>query len=644
MNLLQTINSPDDLKRLDRSQLPLIAAEIRKKIVGVVSCNGGHLASSLGAVELAIAIHYVFNTPFDKIIWDVGHQAYAHKLLTGRQDKFQTLRRRNGLSGFTRMSESPFDAFTTGHSSTSISAGLGIACAKQLKSDASKVIAVIGDGSLTAGLAYEGLNQAGDTHNDKDLIVILNDNDMSIAKNVGALSSLLSRTFSATKLQSLRKEFGDFLKSLPKIGDNMYRLAKRSEDSFKTFVTPGMLFEAFNFDYFGPINGHNLDHLVNIMKNIKGLEGPVLLHVTTLKGKGYQQAEKNPVYYHGVGCFDIKTGACAPPKSSVPTYTKIFGDTMVELAQKDKKIVAVTAAMPEGTGLSEFAKAFPERFFDVGIAEQHGVTFAAGMATEGFKPVVAIYSTFLQRAYDQVLHDVCIESLPVVFALDRGGIVGEDGPTHHGLFDLSYLRNIPNMVLMAPKDENELRRMLATAISYPGPVALRYPRGRGTGVVLDSTLKPLAIGKSEILATGDDLIIIAIGRSVQDALTAAKELKDQHGVSATVINSRFVKPLDVDLITKLVKKIPGIVTVEENVLVGGFGSAVLEAINDAEIEPFRIKRIGVPDIFVEHGSQKILRKQCQIDVGDIVDAALILAEKSSHLSVKPYYFVSNRAS
>ena len=644
MNLLQTINSPDDLKRLDRSQLPLIAAEIRKKIVGVVSCNGGHLASSLGAVELAIAIHYVFNTPFDKIIWDVGHQAYAHKLLTGRQDKFQTLRRRNGLSGFTRMSESPFDAFTTGHSSTSISAGLGIACAKQLKSDASKVIAVIGDGSLTAGLAYEGLNQAGDTHNDKDLIVILNDNDMSIAKNVGALSSLLSRTFSATKLQSLRKEFGDFLKSLPKIGDNMYRLAKRSEDSFKTFVTPGMLFEAFNFDYFGPINGHNLDHLVNIMKNIKGLEGPVLLHVTTLKGKGYQQAEKNPVYYHGVGCFDIKTGACAPPKSSVPTYTKIFGDTMVELAQKDKKIVAVTAAMPEGTGLSEFAKAFPERFFDVGIAEQHGVTFAAGMATEGFKPVVAIYSTFLQRAYDQVLHDVCIESLPVVFALDRGGIVGEDGPTHHGLFDLSYLRNIPNMVLMAPKDENELRRMLATAISYPGPVALRYPRGRGTGVVLDSTLKPLAIGKSEILATGDDLIIIAIGRSVQDALTAAKELKDQHGVSATVINSRFVKPLDVDLITKLVKKIPGIVTVEENVLAGGFGSAVLEAINDAEIEPFRIKRIGVPDIFVEHGSQKILRKQCQIDVGDIVDAALILAEKSSHLSVKPYYFVSNRAS
>ena len=644
MNLLQTINSPDDLKRLDRSQLPLIAAEIRKKIVDVVSCSGGHLASSLGAVELAIAIHYVFNTPFDKVIWDVGHQAYAHKLLTGRQDIFQTLRRHNGLSGFTRMSESPFDAFTTGHSSTSISAGLGIACAKQLKSDSSKVIAIIGDGSLTAGLAFEGLNQAGDTHKDKDLIVILNDNDMSIAKNVGALSSLLSRTFSATKLQSLRKEFGDFLKSLPKIGDNMYRLAKRSEDSFKTFVTPGMLFEAFNFDYFGPINGHNLDHLINIMKNIKGLEGPVLLHVTTLKGKGYQQAEKNPVYYHGVGCFDIKTGACVPPKSSVPTYTKIFGDTMVELAQKDNKIIAVTAAMPEGTGLSEFAKAFPERFFDVGIAEQHGVTFAAGMATEGFKPVVAIYSTFLQRAYDQVLHDVCIESLPVVFALDRGGIVGEDGPTHHGLFDLSYLRSIPNIVLMAPKDENELRHMLVTAVSYPGPVALRYPRGRGTGVVIDSTLKPLAIGKAEVLATGDDVLIFAIGHSVQDALTAAKELKVQHQIFATVVNSRFVKPLDEDLIIKLAKKIPRIITVEENVLAGGFGSGVLEAINDAEVGPFQIKRIGVPDKFVAHGAQKILRKLCQIDVGDIVDAALNLAKKSSQSSVKPYYFVSNRAS
>jgi 1-deoxy-D-xylulose-5-phosphate synthase len=644
LNLLQHINSPIDLKRLDRSQLNPLAAEIRKKIVDVVSCSGGHLASSLGVVELTIAIHYVFNSPYDKIIWDVGHQAYTHKLLTGRRDLFRTLRRHNGLSGFTRMSESPFDAFTTGHSSTSISAGLGIACAKQLKSDSSKVIAVIGDGSMTAGLAYEGLNQAGDMHKDKDLIVILNDNDMSIAKNVGALSSLLSRTFSANKLQSLRKEFGDFLKSLPKIGDNMYRWAKRSEDSFKTLLTPGMLFEAFNFDYFGPINGHNLDHLIDIMKNIKGLEGPVLLHVTTQKGKGYLQAEKNPIYYHGVGCFDIETGACIAPKSSVPSYTQVFGDTIVELAQKNEKIIAVTAAMPEGTGLSEFAKAFPERFFDVGIAEQHGVTFAAGMATEGFKPVVAIYSTFLQRAYDQVLHDVCIESLPVVFALDRGGIVGEDGPTHHGMFDLSYLRSIPNMVLMAPKDENELRHMLATAICHPGPVALRYPRGRGTGIALDPTIEPLPIGKSEVLTSGDDLLIFAIGRSVQDALIAAKELKEQHSLSATVVNSRFVKPLDVDLMIKLITKIPHVITVEENVLTGGFGSAVLEAVNDVQIEPCRIKRIGLPDKFIEHGPQRTLREQYQIGVSAIVDAALMLTRESSHLSEKQYYFYSNRAS
>ena len=644
MNILQNITSPNDIKRLDRSQLPILAAEIRKKIVDVVSCNGGHLASSLGAVELAIAIHYVFDAPHDKVIWDVGHQAYAHKLLTGRLNQFRTLRRHNGLSGFTRISESPFDAFTTGHSSTSISAGLGIACAKQLKSDSAKVLAVIGDGSMTAGLAYEGLNQAGDTHKDKDLIVILNDNEMSIAKNVGAVSSLLSRTFSATKLQSLRREFGEFLKSLPKIGDKMYSLAKRSEDSFKTFVTPGMLFEAFNFDYFGPIDGHNLGHLIDIMKNIKDLNGPVLLHVTTQKGKGYAQAEKNPIYYHGVGCFDVKTGACVSPKSTIPSYTKVFGDTMIELARKDEKIIAVTAAMPEGTGLSDFAKAFPERFFDVGIAEQHGVTFAAGMATEGFKPIVAIYSTFLQRAFDQVLHDVCIESLPVVFALDRGGIVGEDGPTHHGLFDLSYLRCLPNMVLMAPKDENELRRMLATAVAHPGPIALRYPRGSGTGVSLDLTIDPLPIGNAEVLGEGKDILILAIGRCVEDALTAAKELRDHHGIAATVVNGRFVKPLDSDLIVELAAQIPRIITIEENVLPGGFGSAVLEAISAADIGPCSIKRIGLPDRFIEHGPQKLLREHHQIDAHAIVETAFKLIHSSSSSNGNnPYYLYSHRA-
>ena len=482
MGLLDTINSPEDLKRIHRSDLDRLAQEIRQTIIEVVAKNGGHLAPSLGAVELAIAIHYVFDAPKDKIIWDVGHQSYAHKLLTGRRDSFATVRQHKGLSGFTRMSESPYDAFTTGHSSTSISAALGITTAKQIKKERAKVIAVIGDGSMTAGLAYEGLNQAGDTHKDKDLIVILNDNDMSISRNVGALSSFLSRTFSAKRLQDMRREFGDFLKSLPGIGDDMYQLAKRSEDSFKAFVTPGMLFEAFNFDYFGPINGHKLNHLINILQNIKILNEPILLHVITKKGKGYAPAEDNPVHFHGCGQFEVATGECVPALDAPPSYTKVFGDTMMELARHDERIVAVTAAMPEGTGLAEFAETFPQRFFDVGIAEQHGVTFAAGLASEGLRPVVAIYSTFLQRAYDQILHDVCIESLPVIFALDRGGIVGEDGATHHGLFDLSYLRSLPNMIVMSPKDENELRRMMMTAVRHQGPIALRYPRGNGVGV------------------------------------------------------------------------------------------------------------------------------------------------------------------
>jgi 1-deoxy-D-xylulose-5-phosphate synthase len=608
-----------DLKSIPRAQLPNLAHELRKIIVQIVSGCGGHLASSLGAIELAIAIHYVFNAPEDKIIWDVGHQAYAHKLLTGRRERFATLRQHNGLSGFTRLSESPYDAFTTGHSSTSISAGLGIACAKRLKNDPAKVIAVIGDGSMTAGLAYEGLNQAGDMHKDKDLIVILNDNDMSISRNVGAISSLLSRTFSATRLQSMRKEFGEFLKSLPKIGNNMYQLAKRSEDSFKAFATPGMLFEAFNFDYFGPINGHNLTHLIDILNNIKSLSGPVLLHVTTQKGKGYPQAEKNPVYFHGVGCFDVATGACIGPVNPVASYTQVFGDTMLKLAKEDPKIIAVTAAMPEGTGLSRFAEVFPDRFFDVGIAEQHGVTFAAGMATEGFKPVVAIYSTFLQRAYDQILHDVCIEALPVVFAIDRGGIVGEDGPTHHGLFDLSYLRSLPNMVVMAPKDENELRRMLATALAHNGPIALRYPRGAGNGVCLEEPVLPLAIGKAEILTQGQDILILAIGHVVKEALIAYHELQTQ-GIAATLVNCRFVKPLDTELITQLVRQIPRVITVEENVRQGGFGSAVLEALSDADITHFQLKRIGTPDRFIEHGPQKTLRKRYGVNAGTIVAA------------------------
>ena len=623
MSLLETITNPNDLKELPRSDLPALAAEIRDRIVHVVSQNGGHLAPSLGAVELAIAIHYVFDTPRDKVVWDVGHQAYAHKLLTGRQEQFHTIRQFEGLCGFTRKSESPFDAFTTGHSSTSISAGLGMTCGKHLKQEPGKVIAVIGDGSMTAGLAYEGLNQAGDQH--KDLIVILNDNDMSIAPNVGAVSSLLSRTFSARRLQNLKKDFGEFLKSLPKIGDDIYKIAKRSEDSFKTFITPGMLFEAFNFDYFGPINGHNLDHLIDILLNIKNLDEPVLLLVTTRKGKGYLPAEENPIHFHGVGCFDEGTGTCIDRPSPIPTYTSVFGQTLVELAGTDDRIVAVTAAMPEGTGLAKFAEIYPERFFDVGIAEQHGVTFAAGIATEGFKPVVAIYSTFLQRAFDQVLHDVCLESIPVVFALDRGGIVGEDGATHHGLFDLAYLRILPNMVVMAPKDENELRRMMVTALSHRGPIALRYPRGTGTGCTLDPDPAPIPIGQSEILSEGEDLLILAVGKAVSDALAADEALRSD-GIAATIVNGRFIKPLDAELIIDLVRRIPRVITVEEHVSAGGFGSAVLELFADHGISGVPVKRIGIGDVFVEHGAQHILRRKHAVDSIAIQEAARAMVE------------------
>jgi len=618
LNILNKINSPKDLKRIPREDLPKLALEIRQLIVDVVSKTGGHLASSLGVVELTIALHYVFDVPKDKIIWDVGHQAYAHKLLTGRRDRFHTLRQLGGISGFPKISESPYDAFTTGHSSTSISAGLGIATAKVLKKESSKVISVIGDGSMTAGLAFEGLNQAGDIH--KDMIVILNDNDLSIAQNVGALSSLLSRTFSVKYLQDFKKEFGEFLKSLPKIGQDAYQYAKRAEESFKAFVTPGMLFEAFNFDYFGPIKGHRLNQLIDMLINIKNIDGPVLLHVTTQKGKGYVPAEKNPVYFHGVGSFEVKTGDKVSSTKSTPTYTQIFGDTMVELGGTDDKIVAVTAAMPEGTGLVKFSQKFPDRFFDVGIAEQHGVTFAAGLATEGFKPVVAIYSTFLQRAYDQILHDVCLESLPVVFAVDRGGIVGEDGPTHHGLLDLAFLRSMPNMVVMAPKDGAELSRMLVAAVNHDGPIALRYPRGPAPHIPFDESPEPIPIGKGEILRSGDDLLILAIGSTVDDALSAHHILSEKN-IHATVVNSRFVKPMDTDLICELAEKIPRIITVEENLRQGGFGSAVLEVLIDKGINNIKVKRIGVQDTFVEHGARNTLRAKYGIDADSIVKAA-----------------------
>ncbi len=621
MNLLDKIKTSKDIKELDRTDLPVLAQEIRNRIISVVSKTGGHLASSLGVVELTIAIHYVFNIPEDTLIWDVGHQAYAHKIITGRNDKFDSLRTFKGLSGFAKMSESPCDGFTVGHSGTSISAGLGISWAKHFKKDSSKVISVIGDGSMTAGLAFEGLNQAGDSG--RDLIVILNDNDMSISHNVGALSSFLSRTLSAKYLQNMKKEFGSFLKSLPGIGDDIYKFAKRSEDSFKTFVTPGMFFESLNFDYFGPINGHRLDHLIDIMENIKDHHEPVLLHVRTIKGKGYEPAEKNPVYFHGVGSFDINTGNGNGKSSAIPSYTEIFGKTLINLAKNDKNIIAITAAMPEGTGLNEFSRLFPERFFDVGIAEQHAVTFAAALASKGMKPVVAIYSTFLQRAYDQILHDVCIESHHVVFAIDRGGIVGEDGPTHHGLFDFSYLRNIPNMVVMAPKDENELAKMLKTALDHDGPVALRYPRGKACGVEIEDTPVPIEIGKGELISQGDDLCIIAVGREVAEAVKAKDELQ-KSGISTAVVNARFIKPLDKNLILEITEKTGAVIIAEDNVLDGGFGSAVLELLADNGKFNCKIKRIGIRDKFVEHGAAEILRKEYHIDSSAIVKAAFKL--------------------
>jgi len=622
LSLLEQIKTSEDIKKLSRNELPLLAAEIRSRIIDVVSKNGGHLASSLGAVELTLAIHYVFDLPKDTLIWDVGHQAYAHKLLTGRNKSFDTLRQYKGISGFTKMKESPYDGFTVGHSSTSISAGLGICYAKYLNKDESDVISVIGDGSLTAGLAYEGLNQAGDLK--RKQIVILNDNDMSISANVGALSSYLSRTLSAKYLQNMRNQFGAFLKSLPKIGDDMYQIAKRWEESFKTFVTPGMLFEAFNFDYFGPINGHNLDHLIDILTNIKNPDSPVLLHVTTIKGKGYGPAEKNPVYFHGVGSFAVDTGKSNKQSNLVPSYTQVFGSHMVRFAKTNEKIVAVTAAMPEGTGLIEFSEKYADRFIDVGIAEQHAVTFSAGLASKGAKPVVAIYSTFLQRAYDQILHDVCIDAHPVVFAIDRGGIVGEDGPTHHGLFDFSYLRSMPNMTIMSPMDENELARMLLTAINHDGPIALRYPRGQGQGVEILEEVTPVEIGRAQVVTQGDDLMIIAIGQSVYEAIAAAKQLA-QRGIFAMVINARFVKPLDAQLFLEKAAKIKKIITVEEHMLAGGFGSAILEMYADNGMTNLEFKRIGIDNKFVEHGPQDLLKKEYGVDSSAIVAAGLALA-------------------
>lgn len=621
--LLDGIDSPQELKKLSPELLPQLAQELREKIIATVAKTGGHLAPSLGVVELTIALHYVFDCPKDKIVWDVGHQAYAHKLLTGRRDRFQTLRQFGGLSGFPKRNESPYDAFDTGHSSTSISAALGLAAARCQKKERSKVIAVIGDGAMTAGIAFEGLNNAGDLN--KDLIVILNDNGMSIAPNVGALSSFFSRQFTRPTMVFLKKQVENLLGSLPAIGDDLLTFAKRSQDSLKAFFTPGMLFEALKFTYLGPVKGHRLDHLIETLQNVKNLKGPILVHVLTTKGKGYEPAESDPTGFHGLGRFDPDTGEAKKSVGEVPSYTQVFGDTLVRLAQDNPKVVAITAAMPDGTGLVDFHKHFPDRFYDVGICEQHAITFAGGLALGGMRPVAAIYSTFMQRAYDQVLHDVCLQNLPVVLALDRGGIVGEDGETHQGLFDLSFLRHLPNLTLMAPKDENELRDMLYTAVEHPGPIALRYPRGKGVGVAFSSTLQKVPIGQAEVLREGEDLLILALGASVYPALAAAEKL-EAHGFSATVVNARFVKPLDENLILTLAAKHGRVLTVEENVLAGGFGSAILELLADQGLA-MAVKRLGIPDTFVEHGAPAILRQKYGLDADGILQGALTALEQ-----------------
>ena len=614
--LLDRINSPDDLKRLSVNELKQLADEIRTFIVDVVTKTGGHLASSLGVVELTLALLKVFSPPKDEIVWDVGHQAYPYKILTGRKDRFPTLRQYKGISGFPSIKESVYDAFGAGHSSISISAALGIKVAKRLKGEDGKVIAVIGDGALTAGEAYEGLNNAGQLG--EDLIVILNDNRMSISPNIGAMANYLIKVTTDEWLRKTKSHFENVSKKI--FGEKIYKRLKRFEDLIvKGLFPPGMLFEELGFRYIGPVDGHNLDTLISVIENVSKMKGPTLVHVITKKGKGYKPAEENPEKFHGVsggskGVFIEK---------EIPKWTSVFSEALIELAEREKDIVAITAAMPTGTGLDKFREKFPERYFDVGIAEQHAVTFAAGLAKKGLKPVVAIYSTFLQRAYDQIIHDVALQELPVIFAIDRGGIVGEDGPTHHGVFDLSYMRIVPNVVVSAPKDENELRNLLYTAVKSKLPFAIRYPRGTAVGVKIDKEFKEIPIGTWEVLKEGREILIIATGWEVHQALEAAELLKEK-GIELTVVNARFIKPIDEVMLTELAKRHKVIVTVEENTVKGGLGSAVNEFL--VSWYDGKIFNIGVPDMFIEHGEQNLLRKKLGLTGKELADRVLKIYE------------------
>ena len=624
-NILETINSPADVKALSLDELKQLAEEIRQFLISVISKTGGHLAPNLGVVELSLALHRVFSTPEDKIVFDVGHQSYIHKIVTGRREQFPTLRQYGGLSGFPKRSESEHDAFGTGHSSTSISAALGMAVARDLQGKDYNVVAVIGDGSMTGGMAFEALNNAGTLH--KKMIVVLNDNEMSISKNVGAMSEYLYQLRTGETYNKIKHDIEGWLKNM-EFGTDVLKAIRRLKGSVKYLMVPTSIFEELGFTYLGPVDGHDLQGLTEVLQAAKKIDGPVLVHVLTKKGKGYKPAEESPNKFHGTGPFEIATGKKIANPNAPITYTEVFGKTLTELANEDKEIIGITAAMPDGTGMSTFAKAHPERFFDVGIAEQHAVTSAAGAAAAGMKPVAAIYSTFLQRAYDSVLHDICMQKLHVTLCLDRAGLVGDDGYTHHGVFDYAYLRSMPEMTIMAPKDENELRHMLKTAVDYDGPVSVRYPRGSGVGVEISEPMHSLPIGKAEVLREGKDVCLWAIGSMVQSALQVAAKLAEQ-GISAGVVNMRFAKPLDKELLLAHAAQYGKIVTLEEGALQGGVGSAVLETLNEAKIlQQCRVLTLGIPDEFVLHGDKKLLMKDLGLDVDAIVAKTIAMVKEA----------------
>ena len=624
--LLEGIESPEDLRRLSRERVQQLAEEVRAEIIERVSKTGGHLASSLGAVELITGIHYIFDTPRDRLVLDVGHQGYPHKILTGRRTEFDRLGKEGGIGKFLRRQESAYDPFGAGHAGTSISAALGMAQGLQHQGVDHCAIALIGDGGMTAGMAFEALNHAG-ALGQKNLVVVLNDNEMSISPNVGAMSSYLSRKLSAPMVRRMKGWAKEFLSTIP--GD-MLHWAQKAEESLKVFFSPGLLFEALNFKYVGPIQGHRMDVVLETFENVKAMlangDGPILVHALTAKGFGYEPAQSDPYRFHGVGSFDVESGRVHASKPGPPKYQRIFAETLVRLAREDHRIVAITAAMADGTGLDRFAREFPDRFYAVGIAEQHAVTFAAGLATEGMKPVAAIYSTFLQRAYDQIVHDVCLQNLDVTLAMDRAGIVGADGATHQGMYDIAYLRHLPNIICMAPKDENELQQMIRTAIEYDGPAAVRYPRGAGFGVPLDPELKAIPIGESELLRDGDDVLIVAYGTLVHPALEAAAELSAE-GISAAVLNARFAKPLDRDRILSLASRCRVLLTVEEHSGMGGFGSAVLEALSASGVV-VNSRCLAVPDSVIEQGNTEEIRHRLRLDAEGIVQAVRDLVKGS----------------